>query len=1379
MRNRFAVLFALFALWVGANMPSSAGELPGGWASRDAAVRSLLVSVSFANDQVGWACGIRAITRTVNGGKTWQGQWTKGGDESYWFNSVVALSPQVAMVSGFPYGRPGGGIVLRTEDGGATWKPVTVSTNPQACYTSLCFRRDGKTGFVISNTDGLLRTDNGGLTWTRVNTPNSPTRTMVATNGNISLPDAKTIVVGGDGALLLSTDNGKSWQSRPLPAGVVSPHRQFFWVNFSTPEHGWVNLLGGDTLETNDGGLTWTKSTAPGRVMMQDEIRGWAIGNYEIARTIDGGATWLDKVQIGGGQSRLVAVAVTGSHAVVVGGSEGTGTSFIADHLLPGVVDQNALPAGVVPITFTMPAAGYATIQILNAKGEVVQNVATGRAFPAGKQTVLWDLSTMDDYWTPFTKSSPYLYTPPVGVKTVAAPGQYRWRGIWHSGLTLDYMYSYYPLKPDGLAWITPDGTGGWLGDHAPPLDVVRGGETMWVGTFCEAGHALLEADTQMHKLWGTGRIQLACPKVMAIDGENLYFVEEGGWLGFSGHRLELVQVTRKSKASRRLFAIGEKDARAELAQMRNITGLAVIGNRAYIAAGDAKGIIVCDLTENIAGRSDAAKVERTIALEKPGRIRPYDATRLAAVSGTRVVLIDRETDAVTPLVTGLTNPFGLAVDTAGNCYVGEMDPVHQVKVYSPQGKLLRTLGKPGKHRVGPFEMDNLESPSGIDIDTKGNVWVCENSSDLKRTSVWDAQGRCINQVVGPTVYGGDGEIDPADANHVFYEGKEFRRDPQSGKVQLVNIMWRYDDTRYDQFATVRPHNFGGPAPSYPFWHNGKLFFSMWGGYGMGEVTTLWVYDKDHVRPVAAVGSPPEWLRTRMGEAAKGMKSFAWTDRNDDGKAQPAEVAMGPLDAGGAVWGVRMNANFEVAFSTVAGDVGAAFFRVASLTPQGYPVYALPTAHAMVKDLRVNDPSQVQTVYMDRMGNAILNTTYLVSLRPDGTINWRYPNRWPGLHAGLNTTANGTEAGVIIAPLRFYGSGVVNDTVGEVICLGTNFGATDLITEDGLYVGRAFQDSRRADAWAYNTPPTPEMLAKVSLGQEHFGGTFQRVRGSDGQYHFLYVVSGGGPSCNVVELKGLETIRRFPDTAFTVTPQQCLQAELLRQQRAAQVIEQKRYTIAKLANMNIDGKAAEWPRERMNGFALGYDATNLYVYYEGKDDRAVFQNAATAAQYADAFKTGDVVDVMLATKGGLSAERQNSGEGDIRLSLTMVDGKPAAILYDYLLPGTPKEARLTFSSPWQSLYIDKVALLPEARIAVTRTNDGFTLEAAIPLTALHLNPAQTPSIRGDVGLVVSDQTGTRAVDRIYWSNPNTKTVADVPTEARLQPNLWAEFDFAE
>jgi hypothetical protein len=125
----------------------------------------------------------------------------------------------------------------------------------------------------------------------------------------------------------------------------------------------------------------------------------------------------------------------------------------------------------------------------------------------------------------------------------------------------------------------------------------------------------------------------------------------------------------------------------------------------------------------------------------------------------------------------------------------------------------------------------------------------------------------------------------------------------------------------------------------------------------------------------------------------------------------------------------------------------------------------------------------------------------------------------------------------------------------------------------------------------------------------------------------------------------------------------------------------------------------------------------------------------------------------------------------------MVGGVPRAILYDFVVPGTPRNARNSFSSPWRTVYIDRVSIIPNARIEVKRRGNSYTLEAAVPLSAIHFDPARAKKVKGDVGRVLSDQTGTRAVGREYWSNKNTNIVSDVPSEASVHPRLWGTFVF--
>ncbi|MBN2452619.1 MAG: hypothetical protein JXR77_19705 [Lentisphaeria bacterium] len=1212
----------------------------------------------------------------------------------------------------------------------------------------------------------------------------------------------------------------------------------------------------------------------------------------------------------------------------------------LGDRPAPASLRPETPVEGVVPIRFEMAEAGKASIQVLDADGKVVANVAAGGTFPAGPNTVQWDLGTLAEYWPPYPVRPHGNPDPAPGEPRLAAPGHYRWRGLRHPGLSLEYLYSYYPLKEHGLAWITADTTGGWLGDHSPPQTVVRAGGRMWVGAFCEAGHALLESDLDMRKLWGSNRIWLACPRVLAVDGGSLFYVDQGGWVG---SHLAMIQLDLSSRRSRRILrhAIPDrkKDPAAADREPWDVQGLLVQGTTALLANRAADRILVLDLSANLAGPwrgfgwnevaqtfdSERLAVTRELALPSPGRIRRFDARHAAVTTADAVLLVDLETWETRPFVTGLVHPLGLAVDQAGNVYVGEMDPSHRVRVFRPDGTPLRTVGKPGRHRVGPFDPDNLESPAGLEVDAAGNLWICESSHDVKRTSVFDAQGHCLHQVLGPTQYGGGGDIDPADADHLFYQGHEFRRDPATGTVRLANLMWRSDDDSYDRFFDGAPHNFGGWAPAYPFRRDGRLYFSSWQGWSAGAANTLWVYDGDRVRPVAAVGLTPDWLRQRLGRpapdphfghclarrvdprvdftwpgppqaaipadgfavrwsgvllapregtyrfftasddgvrlrvgqatvidnwtdhgttedsgavslaagghpillefyersggarirleweppglprevpgpdslrtsradgAGAGLEAtfwvagssdtlFAWTDRNDDGRVQPDEAEVGgvtldgkPWDKAGACWQFRLNHAFETAISDGGyGQSGVAFFRVRERTERGYPVYALPTEFHVVPGLT----HHADAVFSDREGNAISCDEYLYSMRPDGHLNWRYVNRWPGLHAGHNTTARGDEPGVLIAPTRFFGSVLLNEAVGEILCLNSNLGATHLLTADGLYVDRVFQDCRIGLSWHMNTPPGPELLDRISIGDEHFGGTFQKTVDAEGRTHVRYVV--GQPHCSVVEVHGLDRIERLRGGDIEVTPGHLAAAEALRTRRALRAAEPKRGTIHRLRGVRVDADPGEWPAERLDGFALGYDGENLFVFVEATDDRAPFRNAATEDGFLEMFKTGDVIDVMLGTDPAAPAARTEAARGDIRLSFAPLDGEPVAVLYDYVIPGTPEAERLAFSSPWRTVYVDRVRVLRDARVAVRREGATVRLEAAVPLASLHLDPRPGLTLRGDVGRVLSDQTGTRAAGRVYWSNRATNILSDVPSEVMLQPRLWGTLMF--
>ncbi len=1192
---------------------------------------------------------------------------------------------------------------------------------------------------------------------------------------------------------------------------------------------------------------------------------------------------------------------------------------------------KSELSSGVIPIKFTAPEDGLITIRILDENNNVIKNLINGESFTKGNHTVWWDLSNINDYWQTYSPGRNSTFTPSPELPKLAVPGKYHWEGIFHPPLQLSYLYSYYPLKKYGMPWKTVDKSGGWLADHDPPRTIIRCGTNMWIGAYNEAGDGIIQCDKNMRKLWGEGRIWLACPRVYAADGDNVYFVEQGGW---TKNLLLMVQVNNKTRKSRRVFV----KTIPENSNM-NISGLAVVSNIVYLADRNANHIQVIDISANLAAKpvtwswvnvykssnSEQLHIVKEIPLPKPGRIRPYDNKSVIAISDKKVVRIMHNTMQITPIISGLTNPMGLACDTNGLIYVGEMAPVHQVKVFTPAGKVIRVIGKPRKHKLGLFDKNNLESPMGLAIGPAGNLWVAEHNKNLKRVSVWDKNGNCINQVLGPPIYGGGGDIDPRNPNRLFYHGKEFIRNPDTDTINLVAINWRTDE--HVLFADKQsPDN---AAPAFPFYNNNKLYFAQAQHAHRAFMNTIYFYDNGILHPVAAMGTTPDIIRKKLGVAvdpvfnyahsiektidkrpyidwfknprpemgstrcgvrwtgqlvitnsgeytfflqgwtwpkghlyidgvpvveknnkhweasgtiklsagrhdiiieaeafngnigrfaaawnAPGIKKtiipesslytsqkadaphglsaeyfaagrdkylFTWTDLNDDWTIQTNEVnASTPLfnkrmpEYITGNWQFRINTNFEAAARTQRIDdkVGMVFFKVKSRTAKDYPIYKTPEK---ILPFPYNTSSAIM---VDGDGNAITLSPYLTSFRPDGHINWRYINRWPGLHAGHDTQARGDEPGMLIATTHFLGSAVLNRDIGEIFCIEGNLGATYLFTTTGLYIDRVFEDIRRGLAWQMNSPPSDDIMKHISLDDEHFGGSFQKVQDKNGKTHYRYVV--GKNFCAVVELKGLNKLQKIPGGNIEVTPRELDKARKLRQQRIKANMESKIYKIKKTDSIKIDAQTNDWSGIKIiDGFSLTYDRTNLYVIYRGTDRNATFQNAATPENYPEAFKHGDVLDIKLQTSPHVSDTRTDAGIGDIRISFVSLAGNPQAILYDYVVPGTPQSKKIPFSSPWRTIYVDRVKILNNADIAIKRKGVNYILEAAIPLRDIHLNPRKTPIIHGDVGKVLSDKSGTRAVERIYWSNKNTNIISDVPSEAGLQPGLWGIFKFEQ
>ena len=98
-----------------------------------------------------------------------------------------------------------------------------------------------------------------------------------------------------------------------------------------------------------------------------------------------------------------------------------------------------------------------------------------------------------------------------------------------------------------------------------------------------------------------------------------------------------------------------------------------------------------------------SGKWERHVAVAEPSWPKFDPQGRLLLVSRNRVVRLNLEDGKTEPVLpdSALQDPRGIAFDAHGNLYVADGGP-EVVKAFSPDGKLLRTIGEPGGRRWEP-----------------------------------------------------------------------------------------------------------------------------------------------------------------------------------------------------------------------------------------------------------------------------------------------------------------------------------------------------------------------------------------------------------------------------------------------------------------------------------------------------------------------------------------------------------------------------------------------------------------------------------------------------------------------------------------------------
>jgi hypothetical protein len=1044
-----------------------------------------------------------------------------------------------------------------------------------------------------------------------------------------------------------------------------------------------------------------------------------------------------------------------------------------------------------IPIRFNLRKPGFVTLVIDNDKGIRVRNLISAAWYPAGDNTVYWD--GLDDWGRDRDAARHGVYYVP---GKFVEPGKYRIRGLVRDSIKPFYEFATYSTGTP--PWRTPDDhTGAWLANHTPPqaalfvpaaLSPVKEPVVLLGCYVTEGPDGLAWVDLDGKKRGGKawiGGTWTAAPFLASDKGAksatNIAAYTASVWETAKQSGQAELRVNALTLTSKNDYGV-QQIVKLPAGAMKNdsiyevIGGLAVHDGIAVVSLKKANKLLYIDVKQKKLIDSESVQSPRGLAFDAAGR--------LLVLSGGKL-LRNKEV-----LIQSLPDPVAITFDARQRIYISDRGNSHTIKVFDENGKFITQIGKPGAPRTGPYDPLHMNNPAGIAIDSKEQLWVTEEEFLPKRVSVWSLDGRLIKAFYGPPKYGGGGTLDPKDTTAFYYVepgrgAMELSLDWKTGSTVVRNIFYRAGNELAWRSA----------GPELPLEHNGKRYFancynsSPTGGHVTGF---LFIEKNGMVQPCAAMGKANTWdvLKEEQFKAGwpqgKAEYFFIWSDTNNDGQTQMEEVSF----TKGISGGITVMPDLSFCISRL-GDK-ALRLPVTGFNKQGVPSWSLSNAELVATGVMPPASSGGDQLLAMNDGWAALTLGIApfaresISGTKNGVAVWSYPNLWPGLHASHSAPLPENEGQIIGATRLLGGPMDLGKRIGQLWAVNGNHGSVYFFTQDGLFVAALFDVMRKGKLWrmpvAYRNMP----LDGISLGEENFWPGITKTNNGN-----VYLVDGARSS--LVRLDGIGNIQRLPDAELVVS------AEDMQKSRAWQLeaeVKRQKENNAKILSIGwltqppvVDGKPDEyaqcqWADIDKRGVKAYFNANTkpynlvataavygdrLYMMYKTGNEK-LLQN--TGEMPVALFKTGGALDLMIGADLTADSNRRKPVAGDSRLLVSMVNGKPQALLYKAVVPGTKERDRVPFTSPVQTIFFDKVEDV--SKQIILAGNEG-NYELSVPLEILGLKPVDGIRISADIGVLRGDNGQTTS--RIYWSNKATGITADVPSEAMLTPYLWGKFEF--
>lgn len=275
------------------------------WVKQPVDTKASFRGLSVVSEKVVWASGTGGtVIKTIDGGKTWKVIAVPGA-EKVDFRDIEAFDANTAYI--LSIGNGTSSRIYKTTDGGTTWKTQFTNTNEKAFFDAIaCW--DAKHCIAMSDpVDGhyLLINTTDGETWQPIVSNSLPAakdgEAAFAASGTCLIAhgkgDAFLISGGTDAHVFRSSDRGKTWSSAATPIVKGTSGSGIFSIAFRDKTNGVI--VGGNYEKPNEAANS-------------------------LAFTRDGGKAWSEANGLTGYRS---GVAYIDDRTIIAVGTNGTDIS--------------------------------------------------------------------------------------------------------------------------------------------------------------------------------------------------------------------------------------------------------------------------------------------------------------------------------------------------------------------------------------------------------------------------------------------------------------------------------------------------------------------------------------------------------------------------------------------------------------------------------------------------------------------------------------------------------------------------------------------------------------------------------------------------------------------------------------------------------------------------------------------------------------------------------------------------------------------------------------------------------------------------------------------------------------------------------------------